>query len=577
MGDTISRRGFLTGATATGALAVLGLAGCAPSANAKGNDDGKTASASVESGVAPSVFENLVPAWLGLPPEIADSDIVETRECDLLIVGAGNGGMVAAAYAADLGVDFIVAEQNITVGSTRHWYGAVNTSDCIEAGLEVDTERTINEIARAASYKCDQRVIRTWINESAEMHEFVKGILAEEGLKVEFDTDTGLGTGGTDYYVPPIQHTYVTADGGRGEKARNEIFEEYIQKKGHEVSYGLRLAKLAQDSSGKVTGAIFETADGFVKIDARKGVMLSTGGYADNPEMLMSLSPITVRSVTAMGWLPTNDGMGIKTALWAGAVKDTESAGVLFNRGLVAPGTKAGYTEESIAAGKPMFPGNGQFNPGSQPFLKVNLNGERFFNENANYDASCFSSNQQPGGVWISIWDANFKEDVQRFHSLGCAALTRMTVDQYVAEGGKLDQEVEKGTLQKADTLEELAEKLQIPKDTFLATVERYNELFDKQDDEDFGKNAYHLSSLRNPPYYGATLGGTLLTTIDGIRIDKDMRALNGNAEAIEGLYAIGDCSGSVFSGNYPNLMHGFACGRTMTEAMHVVKQMASA
>lgn len=571
MGQGISRRKFLTGATAAGALAALGLAGCAPNGGVQHDEEGVAGSDGI-SGVAPSVFEGLTPAWLGLPPDIAESDIVETRDCDLLIIGAGNGGMLGAAYAAELGIDFIVAEQNATVGATRHWYGAVNTAECVEAGLEVDTERLINEIARAASYKCDQRVIRTWIDESAEMHEFTKGILAAEGLKVDFETDTGLGTGGTDYYVPPIQHTYVTEDGGRGEKARNEIFEEYIQKKGYEVTYGLSLAKLVQDEGGKVLGALFNADGGYVRINARKGVMLATGGYADNPEMLMSLSPITVRSVTAMGWQPTTTGMGIKTALWAGAVKDTESATVLFNRGLVSPGTKAGYTEESLAAGKPVFPANGQFNPGSQPFLKVNLKGERFFNENANYDASCFSSNQQPGGVWISVWDSNFKDDVVRFNTLGCSALTRMTVDQYVAEGGILDKEVEKGTLQKADTLEELADKLMIPKETFLATVERYNELYDNQHDEDFGKDAYHLSSLRNPPYYGATLGGTLLTTLDGIRIDKDMRALDGNAEPIEGLYAIGDCSGSVFSGNYPNLNHGFACGRTMTEAMHVVK-----
>lgn len=576
MGMDITRRGFLTGATATGALALLGMAGCSPKSEAEESSASQGSPAGSGGGVAPSVFEGLAPAWLGLPPEIADADITDTRDCDLLIVGAGNGGMAAAAYASDLGLDFIVAEQNVTVGATRHWYGAVNTAECKEAGLEVDKERLINEIARAASYKCDQRVIRTWMDESADMHEFVKGILAEEGLKVDFDTDTGLGTGGTDYYVPPIQHTYVTEDGGRGEKARNEIFEAYIQKNGYEVSYGLKLAKLIQDDQGKVTGALFETVDGYTRINASKGVMLATGGYADNPEMLMSLSPATVRSVTAMGWQPTNDGMGIKAALWTGAAKDTESATMIFNRGIVPPGTKAGYTEDSLAAGKPMFPANGQFNPGSQPFLKVNLKGERFFNENADYDASCYSSNQQPGGVWISIWDSNFKDDVERFHTLGCSAMTRMMVDQYVAEGGILDQEVEKGTLQKVDTLEELADKLQIPKDAFLATVERYNELYDMQRDEDFGKDAYHLSSLRNPPYYGATLGGTLLTTIDGIRIDKDMHALTDDAEPIEGLYAIGDCSGSVFSGNYPNLMHGFACGRTMTEAIHVVKQVAA-
>ena len=73
----------------------------------------------------------------------------------------------------------------------------------------------------------------------------------------------------------------------------------------------------------------------------------------------------------------------------------------------------------------------------------------------------------------------------------------------------------------------------------------------------------------------GVTLGGTLLTTIDGIRINKDCQALDAEGNPIDGLYAAGDCSGSVFSGCYPDQLHGFACGRTMTEAIHVVKQMA--
>ena len=64
--------------------------------------------------------------WLGAAPEIAESDIVETRECELLIVGAGNAGMAAAASAAELGMDFLVAEKGSVVGATRHWLGAVN-------------------------------------------------------------------------------------------------------------------------------------------------------------------------------------------------------------------------------------------------------------------------------------------------------------------------------------------------------------------------------------------------------------------------------------------------------------------
>lgn len=72
-------------------------------------------------------------------------------------------------------------------------------------------------------------------------------------------------------------------------------------------------------------------------------------------------------------------------------------------------------------------------------------------------------------------------------------------------------------------------------------------------------------------------MGGTLLTTIDGIRINEDCQAMDAQCEPIPGLYCAGDCSGSVFSGNYPDQLHGFACGRTMTEAIHVVKLIKKA
>lgn len=299
--------------------------------------------------------------------------------------------------------------------------------------------------------------------------------------------------------------------------------------------------------------------------------------------MLQALSPITAKSVTALGYNMNNDGMGIKAALWAGAVKDLTSATMIFDRGLVAPGTVAGYTPESIEAGAPAFPGVGQFNPGTQPFLKVNLRGERFANESADYDYLPHAAAQQPGGVYVSVWDSNFGDDVQRFGTVGCSAMTRNMVQMFKNEDGTYDldaffeKELEDGRLQKADTLEELADMLlfdEEAKANFLATCEHYNELFDAQDDPDFGKEAYRLSELRTPPFYGATLGGTLLTTIDGIRINKDCQALDANYEPIPGLYAAGDCSGSVFANNYPDQLHGFACGRTMTEALHVVKQM---
>lgn len=573
----ITRRNFLGGAAAASALAAMGLAGCAPKAA------GETADAAVaEDGEA---LASTGADWLGSAPEVAESDIVETRDCDLLIVGAGNGGMAAAAYACDQGIDFIICEKGETVGATRHWLAALGTRPFKEQGIEVDRQRLLGEIIRYSQGNCDQRLIRMWMDESNDMFEFVDGIMAGAGAHVVADEyEMPGGMGGTPFYTPPFEHHYVDDNGGREFDERNVLFEKHLGAAGKEVTFGHELVKLVREDGGRVTGAIFNTKDGYVQINAAKGVLLTTGGYAANPEMLTALSPITVASVTALGYNQNNTGGGIKAALWAGAVKDITSATMIFDRGLVAPGTVAGYTEESVAAGMPQFPGNGQFGTGTQPFLKVNLRGERFANESADYDYLPHAAAQQPGGVYVSVWDGNYGEDVQRFHTLGCSAGARNRALGVKREDGSYDleklfeKELGDGRLQKADTLEELADKLGFDADakaTFLAECERYNELFDAQEDPDFGKEAYRLSELRTPPFFGATLGGTLLTTIDGIRINKDCQALDAEGNPIEGLYAAGDCSGSVFSGCYPDQLHGFACGRTMTEAIHVVKQMA--
>lgn len=573
----ISRRDFIGSVAGVGALAALGLTGCAP----------KTASEAEPMAETGETTEGAKTGadWLGSAPEIAEGDIVETRDCDLLIVGAGNGGMAAAAYAADQGIDFIICEKGETVGATRHWFAALGTRPFKELGVEVDRQRLMGEIVRYSQGNCDQRLIRMWMDESNDMFEFVDGIMtAADAVVIADEFDMPGGMGGTPYYVSPCEHHYGDKNGGRDIEERNVLFEKHINEAGKEVTFGHELAKLVREEGGRVTGAIFNTSNGYVQVNAAKGVLLTTGGYSANPDMLTALSPVTVQSVTALGYNQNNTGGGIKAALWAGAAKDLTSATMIFDRGLVAPGTVAGYTEESIEAGMPQFPGNGQFNPGTQPFLKVNMNGERFANESADYDYLPHAAAQQPGGTYVSVWDSNFGEDVQRFHTLGCSAMTRNMVQMFKGEDGSYDldkffeKELEDGRLQKADTLDELADKLGFTgqaKENFLAECDRYNELFDAQEDPDFGKEAYRLSELRTPPFYGATLGGTLLTTIDGIRINKDCQAIDTEGNPIEGLYAAGDCSGSVFSGCYPDQLHGFACGRTMTEALHVVKQMA--
>ena len=524
--------------------------------------------------------------WLGKEPDIDETAITETVDTDILIVGAGNGGMFAAAYAAANGLNFRVIEQNANVQDTRHWYGAVDSAAAKEAGEPAtDKAKLLSEISRYASGKCDQRVVKTWINESAAMHDFMRSILEDKyGWVCDFTSGTEAAwpaenaEHNTDYLFPVEEHNYMASESQSG-TPRNELLLQYIQELGYDVDFKVSLAKLEKDADGRITGIIAQNMDDdhFIRYNAAKGVLLACGGYAGNPYMMQQLDPLGTSVTTACSYSPADKGYGIRAAVWAGANLDKEAAPMLFDRGIVAPGVDAGYVESDSAFGGKAFPGKiRQYNPGTQPFLKVNRNGERFANESSPYNDIVYAAAHQPGRVYAQICDANILEDAKRFHTIGCSAQTRNGGEKYIQ--GKMDEAIEAGALFKCDTLDELADKMGFTgaaKDTFLATVERYNELYDKQNDEDFGKPAYRLSAIRTAPFYGCWLGASLLTTEQGIAINEKGQALDNDNKPMPGLYITGDMSGSFFANNYPCLMAGVAMGRTLTFAMKSIKQMA--
>jgi len=524
--------------------------------------------------------------WLGKEPDIDETAITETVDTDILIVGAGNGGMFAAAYAAANGLNFRVIEQNANVQDTRHWYGAVDSAAAKEAGEPAtDKAKLLSEISRYASGKCDQRVVKTWINESAAMHDFMRSILEDKyGWVCDFTSGSEAAwpaenaEHNTDYLYPVQEHNYMASESASG-TPRNELLLQYIQELGYDVDFKTSLAKLEKNSDGRITGIIAQSTedDHFIRYNANQGVLLACGGFPGNPYMMEQLDPLGTSVTTACSYSPADKGYGIRAAVWAGANLDKEAAPMLFDRGIVAPGVDAGYVDSDSAFGGKAFPGKiRQYNPGTQPFLKVNRNGERFANESCPYNDIVYAAAHQPGRVYAQICDANILEDAKRFHTIGCSAQTRNGGEKYIQ--GKMDEAIEAGALFKCDTLDELADKMGFTgaaKDTFLATVERYNELYDKQNDEDFGKPAYRLSAIRTAPFYGCWLGASLLTTEQGIAINEKGQALDTNNQPMEGLYITGDMSGSFFANNYPCLMAGVAMGRTLTFAMKAIKQMA--
>ena len=208
----ISRRGFLTGATAAGAFAALGLAGCAPKAQGDAMAETKGSGGASEGASAND--------WLGSAPEISDDQITATRDCEVLIVGAGMSGIMAAATAADLGVDFIVAEKGSEPAASHFDVGAVNSRFTSElTGQTIDKGRILNELNRYASFKNDASVARTWIEESGPTVEWLQAFYEDKlgACQVTVDVENGGegDAGGTIYYIPPECHAFLDGEGER--------------------------------------------------------------------------------------------------------------------------------------------------------------------------------------------------------------------------------------------------------------------------------------------------------------------------------------------------------------------------
>lgn len=576
----LDRRSFLKGGVvAAGAAAFAGaLSACAPSAPQ-------------ETGAADETLATTGEAWYGSPADPATFDVVDTVDCEVLVCGLGAGGITAAAAAAEKGMNVIAIEKGAGHGSIKSDIGVIGTR--IDT-VEVDPLQMLNEHTRYANGWCDPRVTRVWATESGATFDWISDSIAEFGATPYFEYDVDEGTHGV-WPVYPTDHgfhyTYTEEEQAKADAAVAESGDpaaaqgilpqvgDYMLKKAEEWGADLRyetpFVQLAQDENGKVTGAYAKIGDGCVLFNASKGVILATGGYEANPDLLAELNPDAAAiggvSMTQAGC----EGEGIKAGIWAGGMKDEMPTLMTFARAAVAPDAELGYPYQGMTCWI-----------GDQPFLKVNLDGARVCCETAPYDYPLHVAALQPEYKLASIWDSDYQNQIVAFHTIGCSRINMSdTVDAAGVPTGEglsfpacdmmIGAAMEAGIVQQADTIEELAEKLRVDPAGLTATVERYNELAAKGVDEDFGKPAKDLLPLSKPPYFGAFFGGHVLCTLDGLRIDEHMRVLNTERKPIEGLYAVGNCSGSMYAGSYPELFIGNANGRTITHARHAVMHIA--
>lgn len=485
------------------------------------------------------------------------------KEYDVLVVGASNAGGFAAAAAAEKGAKVLMIDK---AGSTAYLYretiASLNSKVQQEAGIKIDRNELVNFLMEFAQDNVDQQLLNTWADKSSEAVDWLdEEILRPHGAYLQATADA--------YYETPMNKAFPTGnevtrpDGEYWQMGYGQWVLDKAEADGAEIRWQTKLQHLLVED-GKVVGAVVEDVKRkrSYKIFA-KNVIICTGGYGSNKALMEKWNPLGLKTNMYTD-SQRDDGSGMVAALEVGAAKDESPASIVFNRATVPVGTNAKDFYE-VDLTPPNDPGYLWL--GSYPFLRVNLRGERFYNESAPYQFAMNAAARQPGYMQAMIWNEETMDDehLQAVHTLGCSRLGFPGI--FTAEEARQEvaDRLSEGLVKKADTIEELAEQLELPVDTLKKTVERYNDLCHQGKDEDFGKESYRMLALDQGPYYGAMLGGRLLATLDGLRVNTKMQVLREDGEVIPGLYAAGNCSGGFFFGAYPDHVPGLTVSHAQT------------
>jgi fumarate reductase flavoprotein subunit len=305
-----------------------------------------------------------------------------------------------------------------------------------------------------------------------------------------------------------------------------KCLKENAVRKGINIRFNTRGRQLLRRGKGRVTGVIAQNKNGeYLRFNAKKGVVLTTGDYGGNAEMMAKYCPqaayITLN-------LKTSSGDGHMMALWAGAMMEPAPHAPMIHG----------------------FPGP----LGVAPFLQVNIKGERFHNEDVPTQNYCNAVERQPGQQAYQVFDSKYPQELPKM-GIGLVKINEAT--------DETRQRVEKLCF-KADTIEELGKKMGVPVATFKATVTRYNEMARAGKDRDFSKRPDRLTTIDKPPYYAGKGRYFFLAVMGGIMVDTSLQALDKNREAIPGLYLAGNTMGNRFAVDYPTICPGICNGMAL-------------
>lgn len=535
-----SRRDFLKfGAVTTGALAVgatglsaaekkgaLGVARNQPYLKERGISASKNPS-----------FPNTLPK-AGTAKKTFDTDVV--------VIGAGFSGMCAAISAAEAGAKVIVLEKFKRPGARGGHITAFGSDFQDRKGItkDIPANQVVRELVRWGQGRVNEPLLRLFVEKSGSCMDWLEETVKPKGLK---PGQWFQGFKGPDYYEYPVSHLFKDSKGVPGNVPLVKALVEIAKEKGVEVIFRTQALEILTEGK-KATGVLAKSRKGTMQYNAAKGVIIASGDYASNMEMVSYYSQ-TAALADSQIYFPSksNTGDGHMMAISAGGAMqpDATHAAVIH----LESGAK------------------------SYNFLHVNKLGKRFKNEDVNTQSKSCGKLYQPDGIAWSVYDADGLKEAEKMVEDDLAGgLFFGQQDKIVGEKWSMDDEqhmlkkhIAEGKVVVADTIEELADKMGVPRDNLVATVKRYNEIVKSGKDVDFGKRKEILRPIVKAPFYGGKLLATLLTMCGGINTDESLYVLDEKDQPIDQLFVAGAAGGNFFAGDYPTICPGIGHGRCMT------------
>ncbi|MBR5731777.1 MAG: FAD-dependent oxidoreductase [Firmicutes bacterium] len=490
-------------------------------------------------------------SWKEAPPAVPEQEIKETVGCDVAVAGAGIAGVTCALRAAQNGLNVVVLEK------TEHWnarggnIGVANSKFMRSQGYENDLDVLAREWIKRCASRCDETVLWRYLKNSEAAMDWLLDIVTgpEYGARPELQACLYKG----DTYLERFG-SHRLFDGPMAKKgmrpgASDAVYAMYSESLKLGVKYYFSApAQQLEKEDGRVVSVLARTADGYIRVKASKGVVLATGDIGGSQEMMEDLAPLAAgcakKIYTPKG---ANTGDGHRMGLWAGGAFEDAPFPVMMH--------PQGYGSSNYC------------------FLFVDLEGKRFMNEDNNLQGKCVTLRRLGMDYAWSIldgdWDRKIPESLKYGGGIFWGADHAPDEPDYTTEGTvrRFERSRQMGSLVEADTPEGLAEKMGVPADQFVKTLEEYNKMCREGRDTRFGKRKELLMPLDKPPYMGIKFGPAVLAVVGGLRVGADMEVLDGSGRAVPGLYAVGNAAGGRYGVDYPMVIPGTSHGTALTLA----------